>query len=331
MPRDLYEVLGVPPTASDAEIKSAYRKLARKYHPDVNKGDKKAEDRFKEISQAYNVLGDSKKRAKYDQLRQMGPEGFRRGGPGTGFDFAWGGEGSPFGAAGFEEIFRDIFGKDAGFGRPGARGPRGMRGDDFDTTIALTFEEAALGAQKSLTLAVPVVCDRCGENPAARLKCRACGGRGVTERRDTIRVRIPAGVENEQRIRVPGKGGPGRGGGRPGDLYLVPRVAPHRFFRRSGRDILVEVPITIEEALLGAKVEVPTLTGAATMTVPPGTSSGQKFRLAGKGIPASRGNPAGDEIVLVQVSVPKQADERSKELIREFARRNPGDPRAALK
>ncbi len=331
MQRDLYEVLGVPPTASEAEIKSTYRKLARKHHPDVNKGDKQAEDRFKEISQAYNVLGDAKKRGKYDQLRQMGPEGFRRGGPGAPFDFTWGDEGSPFGAAGFEEVFRDIFGDEAGYGRPGARAARAMRGDDFDTTIDLMFEEALLGAQKSMALAVPIACERCGDNPAARRGCPACGGRGVTERRETIRVRIPPGVENEQRIRVPGKGGPGRGGGRPGDLYLVTRVAPHRFFRRSGRDVILEVPITIAEAVLGAKADVPTLTGTATMTIPAGTPSGQKFRLGGKGAPASKGRPAGDQIVIVQVSVPKHVDEGSKELIREFARLNPEDPRKSMK
>ncbi len=334
MQRDLYEVLGVAPTATEAEIKSAYRRLARKHHPDVNKGDKQAEDRFKEISQAYNVLGEAKKRAKYDQLRQMGPEGFRRGAPGAPFDFTWGDEGAPFGAAGFEEIFRDLFGEEAGSARPGARGargPRSRRGDDFDTTIELTFEEALLGTQKQLSLAVPIACERCRDAPSLRPGCTVCGGRGYTEKHETIRVRIPPGVESGQRIRVPGKGGPGHGGGRPGDLYLVPRVAPHRFFRRTDRDVSVEVPITFAEAVLGAKVEVPTLTGTATMTIPPGTPSGRKFRLAGKGVPAVRDRPAGDEIVIVQVSVPEDVDERSNELIREFARFNPEDPRKALK
>lgn len=334
MQRDLYEVLGTSPTASEADIKRAYRKLARKYHPDVNKEDKQAEERFKEISQAYHVLGDAKKRAKYDQLRQMGPEGFRRGAPGVPFDFAGADEGSPFGAAGFEEIFRDLFGGDQRSGRAGgrgARGPRPMRGDDFDTSIDLTFEEAVLGAQKSLSLGVPVACERCGGNPPAQQGCPVCAGRGFTERRESIRVRIPPGVEHESRIRVPGKGGPGRGGSRPGDLYLVPRVAPHRFFRRSGRDVVVEVPITIAEAVLGAQAEIPTLSGTAVMTVPPGTAGGQKFRLAGKGVPASKGRPAGDQIVIVEVSVPKNVDERSKELIREFALLHPEDPRKSLK
>jgi DnaJ-class molecular chaperone len=335
MQRDLYEVLGVAPKATEAQIKSAYRKLARKHHPDVNRGDKQAEERFKEISQAYHVLGDAKKRARYDQLRQMGPGGFRRGGAGAPFDFAGGDEGSPFGAAGFEEIFRDIFGEDVGFGRPGARGarrgPRAMRGEDFDTPIDLTFEEAVLGAQKSIAPAVPIACERCGDNPLARRGCAACGGRGVTERREALRVRVPPGVENGQRIRVPGKGGPGRGGGRPGDLYLVARVAPHRFFRRSGRDVVLEIPITVAEAVLGARVEVPTLTGSVTMTIPPGTPGGQKFRLGGKGVPASKDRPAGDEIAIVQVSVPRQVDERSKELIREFDRLNPEDPRRTIR
>jgi molecular chaperone DnaJ len=334
MQRDLYEVLGVSPTAKDAEIKTAYRKLARKHHPDVNPGDKKSEERFKEINQAYNVLGDPKKRARYDQLRQMGERGFHRAGQSADFfdDFRF--ETGGRSGADLGDIFREVFGGDL-FGTPrGARhrgrtGPFPARGGDVDAEIALTFEEAALGTEKALALDLPRPCDRChGSGRAGGGKvCTACHGRGVREERETVRVRIPPGAESGRRIRVAGKGVPGEGGAPGGDLYLVPRVAPHRFFRREGRDLLLEVPVSVGEAALGAKVEIPTLTGTATMSIPAGTQGGQKFRLAGKGIPAGGGRSAGDLLVTVQVSVPRAADERSRELLRELEARNPLNPR----
>jgi molecular chaperone DnaJ len=339
MQQDLYEVLGVSPTATAAEIKAAYRKLARKHHPDVNPEDKKSEERFKEINQAYNVLGDPKKRARYDQLRQMGPGGFRRSGPGADGDFdgVRFGRGSPFGGD-IEDIFREMFGGDLAGGPRGARRSRrggppfAARGGDVEAEIALTFEEAALGTEKTLTLALPRPCARCGgEGRVGPAKaCTACQGRGVREKRESVRVRIPSGVEKGQRIRVTAKGYPGEGGAPAGDLFLVPRVGTHRFFHLEGRDIQLDVPVTMAEAALGTKVEIPTLRGTATMSVPAGTQSGQKFRLAGKGVPPGGGRPAGDLLVTVQVSVPRVLDERSRELLCELAARNPGNPREKL-
>jgi len=328
MRKDLYEILGVKPAASDAEIKSAYRKLARKHHPDVNPGDRKAEEKFKEISEAYSVLGDKEKRAQYDQFTRMRAEGFP-GGSG-GFDF------SAFesGDAGIEEILSEIFGSGR-FGRPGASTPnwfggaRSMRGQDYETRIDLTFEEAVLGSQKSLSIVVPKSCPTCNGSGQAASKraCGTCGGRGLVEAAETVRVRIPPGVEEGRRIRVPGKGGAGRGGGPAGALYLLPRVAPHRIFRREGRDIVMELALSFPEAALGAKVQVPTLTGPVTMTIPAGCQGGQKFRLAGKGVPASSRKGAGDQIVIVRISVPRSLDDRSREIIEELARLHPAGPR----
>ncbi|MDP3936643.1 MAG: DnaJ C-terminal domain-containing protein [Deltaproteobacteria bacterium] len=326
MRKDLYEVLGVKPAASSSEIKGAYRKLARKYHPDVNADDKKAEDKFKEISEAYSVLGDKEKRAEYDQFTRMRAEGFP-GGVGAGFDF------SAFeaGDAGIEEILSELFGSGR-FGRPGAGseggrgGVRAARGQDFETRIDLTFEEAVLGAQKSLDIVVPKGCVACNGSgrAAGKRACGICGGRGLTDNAETVRVRIPPGVEDRRRIRVPGKGGAGRGGGPAGALYLLPRVAPHRVFRREGRDIVMELPLSFPEAALGAKVAVPTLTGPVTMTIPSGTQGGQKLRLAGKGVPASSRKGAGDQIVVIRISIPRSLDTRSREIIEELARLQPG-------
>jgi DnaJ-class molecular chaperone len=330
MRRDLYEVLGVAPTATNGQIKAAYRKLARKLHPDVNPDDKKAEETFKEVSEAYQVLSDEKKRAQYDQLRRMGMHGAPRGGGRQAFDF-----GSFHSGGGtIEDLLSEVFGREFGGlgGRP-RRGPaRGIRGEDHETPIDLSFEEAVLGAEKSFEIRLPRACGSCGGQGASSrgIRCATCGGRGTKESAEKIRVRIPAGVENGERIRVPGKGGAGLGGGSPGSLYLLPRVAGSPIYEREGRDIVLDLPVTLAEVLLGAKVQVPTLRGQVTMTIPPGSQGGQKFRLAGKGVPAVKGRAAGDQIVKLRVSVPSHLDERSRELIREFDRLNPEDPRGAL-
>jgi molecular chaperone DnaJ len=330
MRRDLYEVLGVAPTATSAQIKSAYRKLARKLHPDVNPNDKKAEETFKEVSEAYQVLSDEKKRAQYDQLRRMGMHGAPRGGGRQAFDFGsfYAGEGT------IEDLLSEVFGREFGGlgGRPRGGAGRRVRGEDYEAPIDLSFEEAVLGAEKSFEIKTPRACGSCGGRGASSRgnRCATCGGRGTEESTQKIRVRIPPGVENGERIRLPGKGGVGVGGGEPGNLYLLPRVAGSPIYEREGRDTVLELPVTLAEALLGAKVQVPTLTGQVTMTIPPGSQGGQRFRLAGKGVPAVKGRAAGDQIVKLRISVPPRLDERSRELIREFDRLNPEDPRRAL-
>ena len=326
MREDLYKVLGIKPTAGKAEIKSAYRKLARKYHPDVNPDDLSAEEQFKKVGEAYNILGDKQKRDQYDQYNRMKAEGFS--GAGAGFDF------SRFdtGDAAIEDILAQIFGSGAfGKSRSGTHAWSGrqqaVRGQDYETPIDLTFEEAVLGTEKALNIAVPATCRLCNGRGgiAGGGACAACGGRGLKETAETIRVRIPPGVKQGRRIRVPGKGGAGRGGGPPGALYLHPRVAPHRIFRREGRDLVMDLPLSFPEAALGARVEVPTLTGPVTMTIPPGTQGGRKFRLAGKGVPASPRKGTGDQIAIVRIKVPENLDARSREIIEDLSKCVPAD------
>ena len=287
--KDYYEILGVGRTATDKEIKAAYRKLARKYHPDVNAGDKRAEERFKELSEAFAVLSDPDKRARYDR---GGHEAF-----GPGFDPF---QGTPFQGGGFDfrhfdlgdltDLF-DLFGA----GGPGrGRGRRQRRGQDLQSEIRIGFREAVRGDTVDLSLP------------------------------DRVKVRIPAGIEDGGRIRVPGKGTPGAGGAPPGDLFLVVRVEPDPVFRREGRDLVADVPVGLARAALGGTVEIPTLDGPATVTLPAGTRSGQKLRLKGRGVPASGGAPAGDLYGVVQIVPPRSLDDRSRRLLEEFERLNPG-------
>jgi curved DNA-binding protein len=297
MPRDYYDVLGLSKTASEDDIKKAYRKLARDHHPDRNPGDKQAEARFKEIQQAYDVLSDNKKREQYDRYGFVGPESGFPGGEGG--PFRWGGggfEGMDAGQA--EEILSQLFGGAGGmgdlFGRRGrtGAGPRRRRAAEEPTTAEVTipFETAAAGGRVTLDV----------------------GGR-------EIEVKVPAGVEEGKTLRVAGQGAGG------GDLLLRLRVAPHPYFRREGNDLILEVPLSLAEAVLGAKVDVPTLDGTRlTVTVRPGTSSGTRLRLRGKGI------KDGDQYIQIKVVVPAPRDERSRELIEEFARLNPQSPRADL-
>jgi curved DNA-binding protein len=281
---DLYEVLGVPRDAEVDAIRKAYRKLARKHHPDLNPGDKAAEERFKEISRAWEVLENPERRRNYDEFGAISLEaGFdaeKARAAREAFGSRFGTGGRP-GAEGFGEEFEfgdldDLLGRFTG--RRGGRGLR-MRGPDFEAVLELEFLDAVRGGEHRLTLG-----------------------------NETINVRIPPGVDTGGRLRIPGKGGPGIGGGPPGDLQVELRVRPHRLFSREGRDLTFDLPITVTEAIRGAKVEVPTLDGRAMLTIPPGTASGTRLRLRGKGVPSPRGGAAGDLFARIQIRVPRQLD-----------------------
>lgn len=374
---DFYATLGVQRNAKDADIKKAYRRLARKTHPDVNPGDKKAEERFKRIQEAYDVLSDPKKRAIYDQYgfysdnikEQAASGGFRPSGEGTawGFDFS-GAEDAAGDQSSFRDIFSEIF--SGGARARATREPQPEKGDDLEHHLNISFDEAIRGLETRLSIGRTDPCPACGgtghdasrglsvcptcrgsgqetrshgimrfSSPCSACNgtgkvgglCTKCGGSGSVDAQDTLTVRIPAGVDTGYRMRVPGKGSAGRRGGPPGDLYLIITVRPHEIFRREGNDILLTVPITIAEAALGAKIEVPAITGKTLLRIPPGTQSGQKFRLTGKGVPSLRGEGIGNQIVEVRIVVPRIADERSKEILREFAKLNPEDPRGNLR
>ena len=314
--RNLYEVLGVAKDADKDAIRKAYRKLARKFHPDVNPGDPGAEDRFKEISEAYAVLSDEEKRRNYDEFGEISLEG--------GFDAdkarqAREAFGARFGG-GPEESFGGFEGQAFDFGdlddllgrvfRGGRRrGGAGIRGEDVHASLELDFLEAARGGEHRLTLT------RHGESGP------------VTE---TVTVRIPPGVADGGRIRIPGKGAPGLGGGPPGDLWATIGVRPHKVFRREGRDLFVDLPLTMSEAVKGAKVDVPTLDGRATVTIPPGTDSGRRLRLRGKGIPDPGGGAPGDLYAVVQIRVPRDLDDKGRDAIEVLEAAEPKDVRAEL-
>jgi DnaJ-class molecular chaperone len=318
MGRDYYEVLGVDRTASADEIKRAYRRLIKKYHPDRNPNDPSAEGRFKEVQAAYDVLGDKDKRAEYDQFGEAAvgrwetqPTGQRvytwGGGSQIPFDdlqdlfSAFGGGGS--GAS----VFGDLFG--GGATRTGRRrraGAQPAQGRDEERVVRLSFEEAVRGA----TVDVPLHSDG--------------------KARETLQVKIPAGVEDGSRIRIRGRGGSGRAGGAAGNLYLRCEVGRHPYFRRDGLDIHVDLPISIVEAALGEKLEVPTLSGPVTLTIPPGTSSGARLRLRGKGIQPPNGT-AGDQIVVVQVVAPRSLDETQRQLLEQLRGTLNQDPRSNVR
>jgi DnaJ-class molecular chaperone len=290
--RDYYEILGVPRTANEKELKAAYRKLARKYHPDVNPGDKAAEANFKEVSEAFGVLSDPEKRAKYDQV---GPEAF-----GAGFDPSRGVkiDFEDLGLGDLSDLF-DLFGWGGGAARGrGGRRPRAGRGVDVQLEMSLPFADAIHGTTMELRL--------------PHLQGEA------------TKVRIPPGIEDGGRIRIPGKGQPSHGDGPAGDAYVNIRVERHPLFTREGSDLYVDIPVGIATATLGGEVEVPTLDGRATIKIPPGTRSGQKLRLKGRGVPSRGSHPAGNLNAVVQIVTPKSIDVRSKELLEEFLRLNPG-------
>ena len=362
-----YEVLGVDRKARLGDIKKAYCRLARKYHPDLNPGDRRAEERFKQISEAYEVLSDSEKRKKHDLELQYGAGAaggpFRAGGPagpGPGMEFDLGDLGGP--GQGFSSFFSEIFGRHAPEPQEGTA-PR--QGADVTQTISIDFFDALQGKTVEIALEVESSCPRChgsGTVPSRTRRpcpdcagtgrishvsgvlrfastCRRCGGQGtlgsegcghcsgtgVLKKRETIKVHIPAGVDSGSRVRVAGKGRAGRNGAPNGDLYIVTQVGTHPFFKRIGDNIHCTVPVSVTEASVGSRIQVPTVDGWASVKIPPGTESGQKFRLRGKGAPLLRGSGRGDQYVEVHVATPRANDERSRQLLRELGALHPGE------
>jgi len=369
--QDYYDLLGVPRKAPQKEIRQAYRKLARKYHPDLNPGDKSAEEKFKQVQEAYDVLSDAKKRQMYDQYGFDLPGVSGSSVPGDAGDvhFDFGGFDFGGGAGGAGPSFRDLFSQYfRGGGAPAEAPSYSEPGSSLEYQIEITFWEAVHGTVKKLTIArldtcadchgtgnvgqpqtctacggsgqvaqtsgrmrFNLTCTRCGGTGRIQTPCKACGGEGRVRRVDNIEVRIPAGVQTGSRVRVAGRGNAGTAGGPPGDLYIITDVRPHPYFERRGDDLYTSVPITVSEAALGAKIEVPTMDGRSLLRVPPGTNSGQKLRLREKGVPSLR-NPdhRGDQYVELQVVVPKPVDERVRELLKELERVAPEDPRKDL-
>ena len=342
--KDYYETLGVDRKASQEEIKKAYRKLARKYHPDLNAGDKTAEPKFKEVNEAYEVLGDKKKRAEYDQY---GRSPFEGGGPG--FDYRANTSGDRFDFGGFGDVFSDLFGGGAHAETADLRGP------DLVMGLELSLEEAFAGVTKSFTFNREVNCKDCGGTGAETYRqceackgtgkvtasrgffkmaqhcsacggtgrvttkaCRSCAGRGKTMHTESLKVKIPSGADTGSKIRLRGLGGAGQGSGPSGDLQIEITVKDHPIFKRKGDNISVEVPVTFGEALLGAKIEVPTIDGIAAMTLPPGTQGSQKFKLSGKGFPSSKTGRRGDEVVTISIAVPRNISEKAKSVVGEI-------------
>jgi molecular chaperone DnaJ len=340
--KDYYETLGVDKKSSQDEIKKAYRKLARKYHPDLNPGDKTAERKFKELNEAYEVLGDEKKRAEYDQY---GRSPFEAGGPG--FDYRSYTSGDRFDFGGFGDVFSDLFG---GAGSETAH----MKGPDLVMGLELSLEEAFSGVTRPITFNREVNCRECGGTGAETYRqcercrgtgkisasrgffrmaqpcsacggtgrvttnaCKACGGRGKTMHTESLKVKIPAGADTGSRVRIRGMGGAGMGSGPAGDLQIEITVKGHPVFKRKGDDINVEVPVTFGEAVLGAKIEVPTIDGISAMTLPPGTQGGQKFKLSGKGFPSTKTGRRGDQLVTIKIAVPRNVTEKAKSAVKE--------------
>ncbi|HEY0380363.1 MAG TPA: molecular chaperone DnaJ [Pyrinomonadaceae bacterium] len=389
--QDYYQVLGVKRDAKPDEIKKAYRRMARKYHPDVNPGDKSAEERFKLITEAHDVLSDEKKRKVYDRFGQYSdnlaeaaargatPGGGNAGRTGGGFDFTgfdWGTSGgtssgstSAGGGSSFRDIFADLFGGSSAKEEREVPKPQPKRGADIEMPLALSFEEAITGLMTNITVnrseqctrcngagdtgGAPVTCPTCKgsgqvQRAGGRLKfvqecpdcggagkrrppCSLCKGSGLLPKTETVKVRIPAGVDTGSRVRIAGRGEGGRLGAPPGDLFIITNVGRHKYFTRKGDNIYVTVPLTVPEAALGAKIEVPTVEGKAQLRIPPGTQSGQKFRLRERGVPSLR-NPQlrGDQFVEVQVTLPNVISEETKELLKRYAQLNSENPRVTM-
>ena len=355
--RDYYEVLGVGKGASDDEIKKAYRKLAKQYHPDLNKDNPDAADKFKEAAEAYEVLSDSEKRSRYDQFGHAGVDpnaGF--GGGGSGF--------SGFGGFDMGDIFDSFFG--GGFGGGGSRSRRNgpVRGNDIQQAIELTFEEAAFGCKRKINIIRSENCEECGGSGAKKgtspvkctkcngtgqmrsvqntpfgqfastTTCNACGGRGTTisdpcpkcngsghtRKSRELEVNIPAGIDHGQTVSVRGQGEAGLRGGPAGDLLITVYVKKNSMFTRDGNNVYVDVPITFVQATLGCEIEIPTIDGKVTQRIPEGTQHGTKFRLKEKGIPSIRNGARGDQYVRIIVEVPKNLSSRQREILEEFAK-----------
>jgi molecular chaperone DnaJ len=380
--KDFYRELGVSSDAGDAEIKKAYRKLARELHPDANPGNTQAEARFKAVSEAYGVLGDQETRKQYDEARRLfgsgglrpgGFGGFGSGGSGSGsgsFDFGdlFGGQSAnAAGGGGISDLLGNLFGRRGGATTSGSR-PR--RGADVETEVRIDFVEAVKGATVPLRLSSPSTCDTCrgsGAKPGTAPRtcptcagaglvsrsqgafafsepcrdcrgtgrvvddpCSECGGDGVSTKSRTLTVRIPPGVDDDQRIRLAGQGEPGAGGGHAGDLYVRVHVTSHPVFGRSGNDLTLKVPVTFTELALGTTLEVPTLDGKVALRVPPGTASGRVLRVAGKGIVRKDGQ-AGHLLVTLQVAVPAKLDDSARTALEAYAEAIAGqDPRPEL-
>jgi curved DNA-binding protein len=337
--KDYYEVLGVPRSASDEDIKKAFRKLARQYHPDVAKDKKTAEQKFKEINEAYEVLGDPAKRKKYDELGPNWKQGaeFR---PPPGWEgFAGGGRGGRpggfqefhFGGTGFSDFFEQLFG--SGGRRTG--GPRGgnfgddlaERGEDIEGDIMVTLEEAAKGSQRTISVEHGVICDNCGgTGERNRRVCPACGGAGRVHKAEQYQVRIPPGVTDGQRLRLAGRGEAGVGGGAAGDLYLRVRLAKHPDFHVEGSDLIYDAELAPWEAVLGTQLSVPTLNGRVNIKIPPGTQNGQRLRVRSRGLP-QRGGSQGDLLVAVKVEVPAKISDAERAAWEQLAKASRFNPR----
>src|SRR5579872_2665296 len=380
--QDYYEVLGVSRDAKADEIRKSYRKLARKHHPDLNPGDKAAEERFKKVQEAYDILSDPKKKQMYDQYGFYSENGMPAGaGPGAGanrgpnmgfggFDFT---DAFPRGArrpnpteesANFQDIFSQWFGR-----QQSEEQAAQQKGTDLEYGLSIDFWQAIKGTQVRLNITrqevcatcngtgasktntnticpecngsgnvtqaagamrFSLTCPRCNGSGRLRNTCPSCHGDGRISAKETVEVRIPPGAQEGSRLRVAGKGNAGTAGAPAGDLYITVRVEPHPFFRRDGDDIEITVPVRIDEAGLGTKIEVPTIDGRALLKIPQGTKNAQKFRLREKGVLNSRTSKRGDQIVEVAIQAPEVHDERTKELLREYAKLHPEDPRAQI-
>ncbi len=346
--KDYYEILGVPRNASEADIKKAFRKLARQYHPDVAKNKKQAEEKFKEVNEAYEVLGDPAKRKKYDELGANWSSGadFR---PPPGWErFSTGGGGFPgrgsrgeefefhFGGTGFSDFFEQLFGargaRAGGFGRRGA-GAFGEedfaseRGRDIEGDLMVTLEEAMRGSVRSVSVRHAVPCEHCGgTGQRARHVCNVCGGTGQIAKTDTYQVKIPAGVSEGQRLRVAGRGELGTGGGAAGDLYLRVRIAKHPEFDVEDHNLIYEAELAPWEAVLGTSISVPTLNDRVNIKIPAGTHSGQKLRVRTRGLPRRDGGN-GDLIVVTRVEVPTQVTDAERRLWEQLAKESRFNPR----
>jgi curved DNA-binding protein len=341
--KDYYETLGVPRNASESDIKKAFRKLAREYHPDVAKNKKQAEEKFKEVNEAYEVLGDPAKRKKYDELGAdwnsgaefrppPGWESFRSGGRNSGrgaqgedFEFH-------FGGTGFSDFFEQLFGSRGsrgGSGRHGifTEGDMAERGRDIEGDIMVTLEEAMHGSVRSVSVRHGVPCEQCGgTGRRGRQVCNACGGTGQVARSETYQVKIPPGVSEGQRLRVAGRGEAGVGGGASGDLYLRVRLAKHPDFDVEDHNLVYEANLAPWEAVLGTNISVPTLSGRVNIKIPPGTHGGQKMRVRGRGLP-SRGGDNGDLIVVTRIEVPPKVSDSERKLWEQLAKESRFNPR----
>ena len=353
--RDYYEVLGIQKGASEDEIKKAYKKLARKYHPDMNPGDKEAEEKFKEVNEANEVLSDPEKKARYDQFGFAGVDPNYGAGAGGG---AYGG-GFDFGDLG--DIFGSFFGGGFGGQRRNPNAPQ--RGESIRASVSISFTEAAFGCEKSVTIerseqcptckgsgcapgTTPEICPDCHGSGTVQTRrqtpmgvfasngpCRKCGGTGrlihqpcsdcrgsgAVRKRRTIKVNIPAGIDHGQTISLRGQGGAGKNGGPAGDLLITVMVQPHEIFRRDGVDVFCEAPITFTQAVLGAELEIPTIDGKVKYSIPEGTQTGTVFRLKGKGVPVLNGRGRGDQYVTVVIETPRSLNKEQKEALRRFS------------